>query len=154
MQAMRWPIESFPPKIPVEELSPADISKAKILVNQFKRWAAEVDKRAMELSNAGQEIPGFERKFRLGAKKDATGEEIEKVIGEMPQYTAREVFLAAGELNLKKCVNMVRDKSPRGLKQIREDEFLDALRDADIGQPQGGYYYLKPKPGIYDEKIN
>jgi hypothetical protein len=139
------------------ELDPQQISQAKILVNQFKRWAAEVDKRAMELSDGGAAIPGFERKFMSGRKKDIPGVDINRVwqilngVVSPVTYTYKDLMGAAGVLNIPACVALIREKSSSGQKQANEQKFLDALRDADIGQPTGGYYYLKPKPEIYDE---
>jgi hypothetical protein len=145
----------FPNTIEVSELSVDEISQAKILSNQFKRWAAEVDKRAMELSNEGEEIPGFERKFMSGRRKNALLDQIKETIriasSIIPGQPLPDIWHVAGEIHIAKVVELIRENSPRGHKETNEEKFLDALRDADIGQPQGGYYYLKPKPEIYDE---
>jgi hypothetical protein len=147
------PVE-FPLNLTLE-MNPEQISQAKILANQFKRWAAEVDKRAMELSDAGQEIPGFERKFMAGRRRNVSSSDIDalwRIVGPHITYDFQQFVTLTGEINLVKVTELIRDLSPTGQKKDREQKFLDALRDADIGQPSGGSYYLKPKPEIYDER--
>lgn len=144
----------FPAEVEPGELNAIEIAQAKILANQAKRWIAEVDKRAMELSDHGHLIPGFERKFMSGRKKavgDLQIKELWHVVLKIVPIPFGDLMFAAAEVNIPACVQLIRLNSPAGQKEKNEQKFLDALRDADIGQPSGGYYYLKPKPEIYDE---
>jgi len=160
-EVLNQPLE-FETNIPVKDLDAEEISQAKILSNQYKRWAATVDKRAMELSNAGQEIPGFDRCYRSGSREVSggdIGEAYEKVkeILDVPSnfYGFVDDFVdfvyTACTLSVTDAVKWLRDQSPRGTKKQNEESFLDALRDAGIGHPKAGYYYLKIKSEIYEE---
>jgi Protein of unknown function (DUF2800) len=153
-EVLNQPLE-FETNIPVKDLDAEEISQAKILSNQYKRWAATVDKRAMELSNAGQEIPGFDRCYRSGSREvsgEAIGAAYEKAaeIVDDPSDFFDFVYTAC-TLSVTDAVKWLRDESQRGTKKQNEESFLDALRDAGIGQPKAGYYYLKIKSEIYEE---
>lgn len=135
------------------KMTPEQISEAKLLAIQFRRWAKAVDDKAQEMSDAGVEIPGFERKYRAGSR-EVLGQEISSVfhlvskIVELPSSGLQSALT----LSLPKTEKIVSDLSPQGQKKVNVEKFQDALRDADIGQSTAGTYYLKVKPEIYDEK--
>jgi hypothetical protein len=135
------------------EMTPEQISEAKLIAMQFKRWAKAVDDKALAMSDAGMEIPGFERKYRAGSRV-VEGQEVSSVfhivskIVDLPSSGLQSALT----LSIPKTEEIVKDLSPFGKKKVNVEKFQDALRDADIGQPTAGTYYLKVKPEIYDDK--
>ena len=109
--------------------NPSDMSRALDAAAILERWAKSVRHHAMEMVLNGDDVPGYELKYRQGKRtvRDVTS------AWEVLQNTINlDDFLPACNVSITNLEKAVKERAPRGQKKALVEEVFDKLQDAGI----------------------
>ena len=111
--------------------SPDQMSKAMQAANIVERWAKSVRHHAMEMVLNGEEIPGYELKYRQGKR---TVRDVQSTWGVLQNKTMLnlEEFLPACSVSISELEKVIKAQAPHGQKKALTEEVFETLQDAGI----------------------
>jgi len=109
--------------------SPSDMSRALDAAAIVERWAKSVRHHAMEMVEMGEEVPGYELKYRQGKR---TVRDVQSAWKVLENTLSLEDFLPACSVSITNLEKAVKERAPRGQKKALAEEVFEALQDAGI----------------------
>jgi len=109
--------------------NPIDMERALNAASIVERWAKSVRHHAMEMVLNGDDVPGYELKYRQGKR---TVRDVQSAWNVLQNTMNLEDFLPACSVSITNLEKAVKDRAPRGQKKALAEEVFEALQDAGI----------------------
>jgi hypothetical protein len=121
--------------------SPNQMAMAMQAATVVERWAKSVRHHAMEMVLNGEEVPGYELKYRQGKRTVRDVQSAWSVVQETTSLNLED-FLPACSVSITELEKVVKTQAPRGQKKALAAEVFDTLQDAGILFRGGEISYL------------
>ena len=111
--------------------APDQMAKALQAASILERWAKSVRHHAMEMAQQGQDIPGYEIKYRQSRRTVRDVQKAWEIVQHKTMLNLAE-FLPACSVSITELEKAVKALAPRGQKKALVEEVFEALQDEGV----------------------